>query len=153
MLWFHKDGGVATVKTLSDFITSLCRDRGMKIEDLQKKLECSRTTLYRYMKGINRITPDLEQDFIEALDMDVREVTAFSKFVSMSAHDQSLVESRRVLDDFLLPLCVSHGDFSAFRRQIAENTAHPVKPEFASAQLRRKHGAKAECRVFYLADN
>jgi len=73
----------------------------MKIEDLQNKLQVSRTTLYRYMKGINRITPDMAEKFIWALDMDAQQSAEFSKYISLSAFDQSLLESRLVLDDFL----------------------------------------------------
>ena len=89
------------MNTLYNFLTSMCKEKDMKIEDLQKKLNVSRTTLYRYMKGINRITLDLAQKFVIALDLDAQQSLEFSKFVSLSAFDQSLIESRHVLDDFL----------------------------------------------------
>ena len=89
------------MNTLYNFLTSMCKEKDMKIEDLQKKLNVSRTTLYRYMKGINRIAPDLAQKFVIALDLDVQQSLEFSKFVSLSAFDQSLIESRHVLDGFL----------------------------------------------------
>lgn len=89
------------METLYDFITSRCKERNMKIEDLQKTLGVSRTTLYRYMKGINHITPDLKESFVKALNMDAQEALVFSKYVSQSAIDHSLIESRYVIDDFL----------------------------------------------------
>ena len=94
-------GMVTPMKTLYSFIASLCKDQDMKLEDLQKKLKTSRTTLYRYMKGINQITPDVAQNFVEALNMSMQQSLEFSKFVSLSAVDHSLIESREVLDDFL----------------------------------------------------
>jgi len=94
-------GMVASMKTLYSFIASLCKDQDMKLEDLQKKLKTSRTTLYRYMKGINQITPEVAQSFIEALNMSIQQSLEFSKFISLSAIDHSLIESREVLDDFL----------------------------------------------------
>ena len=89
------------MKNLYDFLTSLCKDRNMKIEDLQKKLGVSRSTLYRYMKGVNQISPELAQSFINALNMDTQEVLSFTKSISLSVFDQSLVQSRYVIDDFL----------------------------------------------------
>lgn len=89
------------MKSLYDFITSLCKDRDMKIEELQKKAGFSRTTLYRYMRGINQITPEVEQKLVDALNLDTAEALEFSKLASLSAFDQSLIESRYVLDDFL----------------------------------------------------
>jgi len=94
---------VISMGTLYSFIASLCKNQDMKLEDLQKKLNTSRTTLYRYMKGINKITPDIAQNFIEALNMSVQQSLEFLKFVSLSAIDHSLIESREVLDDFLFP--------------------------------------------------
>jgi len=79
----------------------MCKGNDMKIGELQNKLNVSRTTLYRYMKGINRITPDMAQSFISALDMDKDQTSEFSKYVSLSAFDHTLIESRHVLDDFL----------------------------------------------------
>jgi len=73
----------------------------MKLEDLQKKLKTSRTTLYRYMKGINQITPDIAECFAEALNMSTQQSLEFRKLISLSAIDRSLIESRDVLDDFL----------------------------------------------------
>ena len=84
--------------TLYDFLTSLCKERDMKIEDLQKKLKVSRSTLYRYMRGINQISPELAQQFVAALNMDTQKYLLFSKLVSLSAYDQTLVESRYVID-------------------------------------------------------
>ena len=86
---------------LYKFLTSMCKGNDMKIGDLQQKLNVSRTTLYRYMKGINRITPDMAQSFISALNMDMHQSFEFSKHISLSAFDYTLVESRHVLDDFL----------------------------------------------------
>jgi len=89
------------MKTLYSFITSLCKDQDMKLEDLQKKLKTSRTTLYRYMKGINQITPEVAENFIKALNMSMQQSLEFTKIISLSAIDRSLIESREVLDDFL----------------------------------------------------
>ena len=87
--------------TLYDFLTTLCKERDMKIEDLQKKLKVSRTTLYRYMRGINQISPELAEQFSAALNMDTQEYLVFSKLVSLSAYDQTLVESRYVIDKLM----------------------------------------------------
>jgi len=73
----------------------------MKIEDLQRKLGTSRTTLYRYMKGINQITPELAQQFVSALNMDIQQSLEFARLISQSAFDHSLIESRYVIDEFL----------------------------------------------------
>jgi len=89
------------MKTLYSFIAALCKDQNMKLEDLQKKLNTSRTTLYRYMKGINQITPGVAEGFVNALNMSIQDTIEFQKFVSLSAFDNSLIESRKVLDDFL----------------------------------------------------
>lgn len=89
------------MNTLYKFLTAMCKEKDMRIEELQKKINVSRTTLYRYMKGINRITPEMAPIFIAALDMDAQQTTEFSKYISLSAFDQSLIESRYVLDDFL----------------------------------------------------
>ena len=92
------------MKTLYSFIATLCKDHDMKLEDLQKKLNTSRTTLYRYMKGINQITPEVAKIFIQALNMSMQQAMEFQKFVSLSAFDNSLIESRKVLDDFLFEM-------------------------------------------------
>ena len=97
------------MKTLYNFLTSLCKDHNMKIEDLQKKLGVSRSSLYRYMKGTNQITQELAHRFTEALNMDTQEIIAFSKFISLSAFDQSLIESRYVIDDFLFKRNTARG--------------------------------------------
>jgi len=89
------------MKTLYSFIAALCKDQDMKLEDLQKRLGTSRTTLYRYMKGINQITPGVAEGFVTALNMSIQQTMEFQKFVSLSAFDNSLIESRKVLDDFL----------------------------------------------------
>jgi len=93
--------GVAPVMNLYDFIYSLCKDRDMKAIDLQKKLGVSRTTLYRFMKGINTITQSIAQDFISALNMDMQESLEFARLISLSSFDKTLIESRYVMDDFL----------------------------------------------------
>jgi len=53
------------------------------------------------MKGINRITPEIAEGLINALSMDDKQSTEFSKYISLSAFDHTLIESRSVLDDFL----------------------------------------------------
>ena len=89
------------MRTLYDYLTTLCKERDMKIEDLQKKLKVSRSTLYRYMRGINQISPELAEQFSAALNMDTQEYLVFSKLVSLSAYDQTLVESREVIDKLM----------------------------------------------------
>jgi transcriptional regulator with XRE-family HTH domain len=96
--------------TLYSFIVALCKKRGMKIEKLQTYLGCSRSTLYRYMKGINQITPDVEKCFATALEMEGEEAKKFSRFISLSPSDMTLIDSRNALDGFLFGTDAKHPD-------------------------------------------
>lgn len=98
------------MSTLYKFIINICKERDIKTEELQKRLGFSRSTLYRYMKGINQITPKLEKDFIKILHMDETEVAEFAKFVRLSAFEQSLIDSRYVLDEFLFEKAENKAD-------------------------------------------
>lgn len=83
----------------------------MKTEDLQKKLGYSRSTLYRYMRGINQITPDIEPKIAAALNLNKAEAFEFSKYISLSSFDQSLIDSRNVLDEFLFGNAATQKEF------------------------------------------
>lgn len=87
--------------TVYSFITAKCKERDMKIEDLQRALGFSRSTLYRLMKGIHEITKEFEPQFVKALNLDVSEALEFSRLISQSVHDRSLIESRYEIDKFL----------------------------------------------------
>ncbi len=86
---------------LYSFVNKICKSRDMKMEDLQKKLDFSRSTLYRYLKGINQLTPDIETKIITALNLDRVESMEFMKYSKLSAYDQSLIEARFIIDKFL----------------------------------------------------
>lgn len=86
---------------LYHFITAICKSRGMKLEDMQRKLGFSRSTLYRYMKGINAVTQEVKEKFIDALNLDAMEQAEFSRLASVSSYADSLIKSRYAIDEFV----------------------------------------------------
>lgn len=83
------------------FLTTKCKEKGVRIDDLPKLCNFSRSTLYRYMKGIVKMTPEVEELFINILKFNNEEKTEFSNLVALNAFDESLVNSRYVLDKFI----------------------------------------------------
>ena len=92
-------------KDLYKFLTSKCKERGIKIEELPRRFhnQYSRSTIYRYMKGIICMTPEVQELFTKLLNLNHMEQAQLTKLISLSAYDESMVAARKELDQFLLP--------------------------------------------------
>ncbi len=83
------------------YLRALCKMRSIKVEDLAKKCNLSRTTLYRYMKGILQTPPEIEQRFAGALDLNAQERQELRRLLSLNIIDNTLISARYVLDSFI----------------------------------------------------
>ena len=90
-------------RDLYKFLTSKCKERGIKIEELPRRFnnQYSRSTIYRYMKGILHMTPEVQALFVKLLNLNHMEQAQFTKLISLSVYDESMIAARKVLDHFL----------------------------------------------------
>jgi len=86
---------------LGDFLNKLSKQRKIKLGDLAEHCQISRTTLYRYTKGIMQIPPPVETVLSKALGMSKAERDEFRRLIALTVQDGSLISSRYVLDDFV----------------------------------------------------
>jgi len=80
------------------FISKLSKQKKIKTTVLAELCGLSRTTLYRYSKGLIQITPKVESALAEALCMTSKERDEFRRLISVTVQDGSLISSRYVLD-------------------------------------------------------
>jgi len=94
-------GGLA-MQDVYKFLTTKCKERGIKIEGLPERFDFkySRTTIYRYMKGILLIPPDVQELFVNLLNLDSAEQAQFARLISLSSFDETMLAARRRLDKF-----------------------------------------------------
>ncbi|MCL2496220.1 MAG: hypothetical protein FWF04_02245, partial [Clostridiales bacterium] len=90
------------MQDLYKFLTTKCKERGIKIEGLPERFgyKYSRTTIYRYMKGILHITKDVQDLFVQLLNLNSAEQAQFAKLISLSSFDETMLAARRRLDNF-----------------------------------------------------
>ena len=91
------------MQDLYKFLTVKCKERGVKIEELPERFDFqySRTTIYRYMKGILHITKTVQALFVKLLYLNDEEQTQFARLISLSSFDESMLAARRKIDKFL----------------------------------------------------
>ncbi|MFV0400722.1 MAG: helix-turn-helix domain-containing protein [Oscillospiraceae bacterium] len=89
-------------KDLHSFLSGKARERGIKIEAFPELCGYSRSTIYRYMKGITPIHPEVEAQFIRTLSMDKREQEEFRRHIALSSQDNALLDTAEILDKFFL---------------------------------------------------
>jgi len=91
------------VQDLYKFLTAKCKERGVKIEGLPERFDFkfSRTTIYRYMKGILHITKDVQDSFVKLLGLNSEEQAQFAQLISLSTFDETMLAARRKIDKFL----------------------------------------------------
>jgi len=87
--------------TLYLFLTTKLKERGLPVESLPKLLGISRSTLYRNMKGVVRMSDDVQARFAELLKLEDEERQQYDRLSGLAAFDQSLIEARYVLDRFV----------------------------------------------------
>ena len=69
--------------------------------DIEVQCYLTRTTLYRYRKGLTPIPPNAEANISKALRMNQKEKEEFRKLIVATVQDGSLISSRYVLDDLI----------------------------------------------------
>jgi len=91
------------MQDLYKFLTVKCKERGIKIEELPERFDFqySRTTIYRFMKGILRITKAVQALFVKLLDLNDAEQVQFARLISLSSFDETMLAARRRIDKFL----------------------------------------------------
>jgi len=91
-------------KEIYGFLTSKCKEKGIKIESLPGRCNFSRSTLYRYMKGILHMNPEVEGTFARVLTLDEADRQELSRLNGLAAYDDSLIASRYALDSLVFDL-------------------------------------------------
>ena len=86
---------------LYDFLIRLSKQRNVKLGGLAEQCYLSRTTLYRYMKGILQIPPHVESALSDALSMSDAERERMRRLIADTSQDGSLLSSRNVLDNIV----------------------------------------------------
>ena len=90
-----------TEKSLSEFISGLCKQRKVKMKDLATECFLSPSTLSRYTKGTKLVSPDDEANIANALSMTTAEREEFHSLINLTVQDGSLFSSLNVLDDII----------------------------------------------------
>ena len=99
------------MQELYKFLTAKCKERGVKIESLTERFNftCSRTTIYRYMKGLLHITQDVQDRFVDLLSLSGEEQAQFARLISLSVFDETLLAARQKIDKFLFEPKINSG--------------------------------------------
>lgn len=85
-------------QALYKWLTAICKKKGIRIEKLPEACGFSRSSLYRYMKGINRMTTDVQNVFASVLHLDSFERSELNRLVELTQFDSSLIAARYALD-------------------------------------------------------
>jgi hypothetical protein len=88
-------------ENLYKFLTLKCKQNGLPIESLPDKFGVSRSSLYRYMKGIVHMSPKVQGKFVHILGFDEDERQEFERLVGLAEFDSSLIAARYALRDFV----------------------------------------------------
>jgi len=92
---------MADNETLYRFLTTKLKEAGLPIESLPAMLDISRSTLYRNMKGIIRMSPEVQDKFAILLSLDAAERQTFERLAGLVTIDPTLIDARRVFDNFV----------------------------------------------------
>ena len=84
------------------FIKTKAKENGIKIEDLHKKCNTSRTTMYRLMKGFAIPSADTEQLLATALRLTNAEKAELHYYYKLSETNPTLFEAHLALESILL---------------------------------------------------
>ncbi len=88
-------------ENLYKFLTSKCKKRRLPIESLPEFFGFSRSSLYRYMKGVAHMPPEVQSKFVQVLKLDEAEQQEFERFVALSQVDDATIAARKALDNFV----------------------------------------------------
>jgi hypothetical protein len=88
---------------LYDFLNKLSKQREIKIGDLAIQCGLSRTTFYRYAKGLIQIPPNIEAAISQNLTMTKNEREQFRRLISSIVQDGSMISARYALDNLFFP--------------------------------------------------
>lgn len=102
-------------ENLYKYLTSKCKKSGIPIESMPELFGFSRSSLYRYMKGIIRMSPEVQSKFVRILCLDESERLEFARLVGLSEFDSALIASRYALDNFV------------FNNQLDKNKSDMIK--------------------------
>ena len=86
---------------LYKYLTGICKKKNMPIEGLPRLFGFSRSSLYRYMTGISRMSPEVRAKFIHVLRLDDTERRKFDQLVGLSAFDSAMIAARHAFDQFV----------------------------------------------------
>ena len=86
---------------LYKYLTGICKKKNMPIEGLPRLFGFSRSSLYRYMTGISRMSPEVQAKFIHILRLDDTERREFDLLVGLSAFDSAMIAARHAFDQFV----------------------------------------------------
>ena len=86
---------------LYNYLTSKCKERELPIESMPELLGFSRSSVYRYMKGIVCMSSEVKAKFVRILNFNELERQEFGRLVSLSEFDSAIIASRYALDDFV----------------------------------------------------
>jgi len=86
---------------LYKYLTGICKKRGLPIEGLPKLFGFSRSSLYRYMTGIVRISPEVRSKFVSILCLEKTERQEFERLVGLSEFDSAMIDARCAFDEFV----------------------------------------------------
>ena len=86
---------------LYTFLTKKCKDRKLPIEAMPKRFGFSRSSLYRYMKGLVQMSPEVQERFVRELQMDEKEQQEFCNAVELAQFDADTIAVRAALDAFI----------------------------------------------------
>lgn len=86
---------------LYDFFSAKCKEKGVKVERLHKLCDISRSTLYRYMKGLSPIPDETVDKLIALLALDATETAELREYIELSTYDATLIDARQTIDHYL----------------------------------------------------
>lgn len=86
---------------LYNYLTGLCKKRSLPIEGLPKLFGFSRSSLYRYMTGIVRMSTEVQAKFVRILRLEDAERQEFERLVGLSQFDSSMIAARYAFDNFV----------------------------------------------------
>ncbi len=86
---------------LYQFLTTKCKENGVAIEGLPSQFGFSRSTLYRHMKGMIKMSAEVQETFSALLSLNEAEMQEFSNLINETTLDSNLIAARAVLDDFV----------------------------------------------------
>jgi len=86
---------------LYKYLSAKSKERELPIESLPELFEFSRSSLYRYMKGISRMSVQVQAEFVRVFKLDEGEQQEFRRLVGLSEFDSTMLDARQALDSFV----------------------------------------------------